>query len=108
MGGNGAIYSVKPVSLMASRKAGEWQEVEATIKGNRISVTLNGVQVHDNVEVNRATSSELIPAWINPVPCSFRDHGAVALRNIASKCWINGPFGTHCRDCYPGQTPQWV
>ena len=29
MGGNGAIYSVKPVSLMASRKAGEWQEVEA-------------------------------------------------------------------------------
>ncbi len=86
MGGNGAIYSVKPVSLMASRKAGEWQEVEATIKGNRISVTLNGVQVHDNVEVNRATGSELDANVDQPGSLFVQgDHGAVALRNIRIK-----------------------
>jgi len=86
MGGNGAIYSVKPVSLMASRKAGEWQEVEATIKGNRISVTLNGVQVHNNVEVNRATGSELDANVDQPGSLFVQgDHGAVALRNIRIK-----------------------
>lgn len=86
MGGNGAIYSVKPVSLQASRRAGEWQEVEATIKGNRISVTLNGVQVHSSVEVNRATGSELDANVDQPGSLFVQgDHGAVALRNIRIK-----------------------
>ncbi|XOV72167.1 MAG: ThuA domain-containing protein [Verrucomicrobiota bacterium] len=86
MGGNGAIYSVKPVSLMASRRAGEWQEVEATIKGNRITVTLNGVKVHDNVEVNKATGSELDANVDQPGSLFIQgDHGAIALRNIRIK-----------------------
>jgi hypothetical protein len=85
-GGNGAIYSVKPVSRMASRKAGEWQEVEATMHENRITVTLNGVKVHDKVEVNRATGSELDANVDQPGSIFVQgDHGAVALRNIRIK-----------------------
>ena len=44
-GGNGAIYSIKPVDIFVSRKAGEWQEVEATIEGDRVTVFLNGVKL---------------------------------------------------------------
>jgi 3-keto-disaccharide hydrolase len=83
VGGNGAIYSVKPVSLFASRAPGQWQEVEATIKGNRITAILNGVKVHDNVEVNRATGGELDANLSEPGPILLQgDHGPTAFRNI--------------------------
>jgi len=86
MGGNGAIYNTKPVSMFASRRPGEWQEVEATIQGNRITVYLNGVKVHDNVEVTKATGSQLDDNLDQPGPVFLQgDHGAVAFRNIRVK-----------------------
>ena len=85
-GGNGAIYSFKPVSLFASRAPGEWQQVEATIQGNRVTVILNGVKVHDNVEVTRATGGELDANLNDPGPILLQgDHGSVAFRNIRIK-----------------------
>lgn len=86
MGGNGAIYNIKPASEMVSRKAGEWQEVQATMKGNRVTVILNGVKIHDNVEVNKATGSELDANLDQPGPFFLQgDHGSVAFRNIRVK-----------------------
>ena len=59
LGGNGAIYQVKAPSEFASKPGGEWQTAEATIIGNKISMTLNGKKIHDNVECNKATGSEI-------------------------------------------------
>ena len=85
-GGNGAIYSVKPVDTFVSRKAGEWQEAEVTIVGDRITVFLNGVKVHDQVEVKRATGGELDSNLDQPGPILLQgDHGAVAFRNLRIK-----------------------
>ena len=85
-GGNGAIYNQTSVSQFASKKAGEWQTVEATIKGNRISVILNGVKVHDQVESSRPTGGELDGDVNAPGPIMLQgDHGAVSFRNIRIK-----------------------
>jgi uncharacterized protein len=85
-GGNGAIYQHTAVAKFASKPAGEWQTVEATIVGNNISVTLNGVKVHDNVECNRATGSEIDNKVKEPGPIFLQgDHGSVEFRNIRIK-----------------------
>ena len=77
---------VIPVTLFASRAPGQWQDVEVTIKGNRVTAILNGVKVHDNVEVNRATGSELDANLTEPGPIMLQgDHGPVAFRNIRTK-----------------------
>ena len=85
-GGNGAIYSLKPVDIFVSRKAGQWQEAEVTIVDDRVSAFLNGVKVHDDVEVNRATGGELDSNLDQPGPVMLQgDHGAIAFRNIRIK-----------------------
>ena len=58
-GGNGAALQHTAPDQFASKPGGEWQTVEATIIGNRITVTLNGVKVHDNVKCDRATGGEI-------------------------------------------------
>ena len=84
--GNGGLYSIKAGDSFASRKTGEWQEVEATIQGNRLTVMLNGVRIHDNVEAPRATGGELDKNLTSPGPIMLQgDHGAVAFRNIRIK-----------------------
>jgi len=83
MGGNGAIYSVKPVSLFASRKPGQWQQIEARIVGQKITVILNGVKVHDGVESPRGTGGQLDDNVDQPGPILIQgDHGEVAFRNV--------------------------
>jgi len=47
--------SKRPTSLPQTGR--QWQTVEATIIGNRITVILNGVKIHDNVECNKATAA---------------------------------------------------
>jgi uncharacterized protein len=85
-GGNGAIYNLKPVSEFASKEAGKWNQVEATIQGNKVTVTLNGVKVHDNVVVDRATGGELDKNVNEPGPIMLQgDHGSVAFRRIRVK-----------------------
>jgi type 1 glutamine amidotransferase len=84
--GNGAIYNTKAASEFVSRAPGQWQQVEATIKGNKISVTLNGVKIQDNVEVTKATGSELDTDLDQPGAIFLQgDHGSVAFRNIRIK-----------------------
>jgi hypothetical protein len=59
LGGNGAIYQFKAPDKFVSKPAGEWQTVDATIIGNKITVVQNGVKIHDNVECKKATGSEI-------------------------------------------------
>ncbi len=85
-GSNGGLYSVKAPSQAVSKPTGEWQQVEATIHGNKITVTLNGTKIHDNVEVTHGTGGQLDNNLDQPGPILLQgDHGAVAFRNIRIK-----------------------
>ena len=84
--GNGAIYNHTAPSQFVSKPGDQWQTVEATIVGNKISVTLNGVKIHDNVVCDRATGSELDKNLTEPGAFFLQgDHGAVSFRNLRVK-----------------------
>jgi type 1 glutamine amidotransferase len=83
---NGDIYNVASCVLPASRKAGEWQTAEVKMVGDKITVILNGVKVHDNVVCDHPTGSQLDDNVDQPGPILLQgDHGAVAFRNIRIK-----------------------
>lgn len=85
-GGNGAIYNHTAPSEFASKPAGEWQTVEATMIGNKITVILNGKKIHDNVVCDRATGSELDKNVTEPGSVFLQgDHGTVSFRNLVVK-----------------------
>ncbi len=86
LGGNGAIYNHTQVSKFVSKPVGEWNTAEATMIGNKITLILNGVKVHDNVECNRATGSEIDRNVNEPGPIFLQgDHGSVSFRNMRIK-----------------------
>jgi uncharacterized protein len=86
LSGNGAVYNVKAVSQFASRKAGQWQTAEARIVGNKISLILNGVTVHEGVISDKGTGGQLDDNVDQPGPILLQgDHGAVTFRNIRIK-----------------------
>ncbi len=85
-GGNGAIYQHTAPREFASKPGGEWQTIEATMIGNKITVILNGTKIHDNVECDRATGSEIDGNVKEPGPFFLQgDHGTVSFRNIVVK-----------------------
>jgi hypothetical protein len=84
--GNGSIYNFKAPDQFITKPSGEWQTAEATIIGNRITVIMNGVKIHDNVECTRATGSEIDNKVNEPGPIFLQgDHGTVSFRNIRIK-----------------------
>ena len=84
--GNGSIYNFKAPDKFVSKPGGEWQTVKATIIGNKITVTQNGVKTHDNVECNKATGGEIDDNVDQPGPILLQgDHGTVWFRNIQIK-----------------------
>ena len=86
LGGNGALYNFKVPDQFVSKPGGEWQTAEATIIGNRITLVLNGVKVHDNVECSKPTGGELDNKVNEPGPILLQgDHGTVWFRNIQIK-----------------------
>jgi hypothetical protein len=78
--GNGAIYNQTAPSEFASKPAGEWQTVEATMIDNKITVVLN------NVVCDVATGSEIDKNVKEPGPIFLQgDHGTVWFRNMRIK-----------------------
>ena len=85
-GGNGAIYQHTIPGEFASKPGHEWQTVEATMIGNKITVILNGKKIHDNVVCDRATGSELDKNVTAPGAFFLQgDHGTVSFRNMSVK-----------------------
>lgn len=83
---NGDIYNVASCVIPATRKAGQWQQAEARMVGNKITVILNGVKVHESVTVEHGTGSHLDDNNDQPGPILLQgDHGAVGFRNIRLK-----------------------
>ena len=86
MGGNGAIYQHTAPSVFASKPGTEWQTVEATMVGNKITVILNGQKIHDQVPCDKATGSELDAKVLEPGSFFLQgDHGMVSFRKIEVK-----------------------
>ena len=84
--GNGAIYNQTAPSEFASKPGDEWQTAEVTIIGNKITVILNGKKIHDSVECNVATGSEIDKNVTEPGPLFLQgDHGTVSFRNMRVK-----------------------
>ncbi len=81
--GHMALYSrVKP-AVNASLPPGQWQTMEATIVGNRLTVTLNGKKVHDNIVIDGVTGGALDSNEGEPGPIMIQgDHGKVSFRKI--------------------------
>jgi hypothetical protein len=84
--GNGSLYNFKAPDKFVSKSGNEWQAVEATIIGNKITVIQNGVKIHDNVEVTKGTGGELDNKYDQPGPIFLQgDHGTVSFRNMRIK-----------------------
>lgn len=84
--GNGSIYNFKAPDVFASKPGDVWQTAEATIIGKKITVILNGQKIHDNVECDKATGSEIDKNVTEPGPLFLQgDHGEVWFRNIRIK-----------------------
>jgi hypothetical protein len=86
VGCNGAIYSFKAPDQFVSKPGGEWQIADATIIGDKITVVLNGVKIHDQVECRRGTGGQLDNEIDQPGPILLQgDHGTVWFRNLRLK-----------------------
>jgi hypothetical protein len=81
--GHMAIYSRLAPRVNASKPAGQWQTMEATIVGNRVTVFLNGQKVHDNAVIEGITGGALDADEGSPGPIMLQgDHGKVWFRKV--------------------------
>jgi 3-keto-disaccharide hydrolase len=81
--GHMAIYSRLAPRVNASKPAGEWQTVDATIVGNRVTVVLNGQTVHDNAILEGITGGALDSDEAADGPLMIQgDHGRIWLRKV--------------------------
>ncbi len=80
---NGAIYGFLTPSVNASKHAGEWQTVEATIIANRVTVILNRTKIIDDQEIPGITGGALDSQEAEPGPILLQgDHGPVLYRKV--------------------------
>ncbi len=86
LGGHMAVYGRVMPSVNASRPAGEWQTVEVTLVGNRVTVILNGQKVHDNVAIDGITGGALDSNEGAPGPIMIQgDHSKIWVRRVVVK-----------------------
>ena len=81
--GHMSIYAWKAPSVNASKPAGEWQTMEATVVGNKVTVFLNGTKVHDNATLEAITGGALDANETEPGPIMIQgDHEKVTYRKV--------------------------
>ena len=82
--GDGAIYSQQAPSRNVSKPKGEWQTIDATLVGDRITVVHNGVKTIDNYQLKGPTGiqyGDRLEREAGPVILQG-DHGPVDFRDI--------------------------
>jgi hypothetical protein len=80
----GAIYGFVPVTAAQPVKPGEWQSLDITLTGRRVSVRHNGVLVLDDQEIPGPTGGALDTREAAPGPLLLQgDHGPVSYRNLS-------------------------
>ena len=81
--GHMALYSRVAPKVNASLPPGQWQAMEAIIVGNRLTVTLNGKRVHDNILIEGITGGALDSREGEPGPIMIQgDHEKVWFRRV--------------------------
>jgi len=81
----GGIFGKLPPRVNASKPPGEWNTLDITIVGRRITVVLNGKTTVDGQVVNGVTGGQINEEEDKPGPLMLQgDHSAVWYRNL----WI--------------------
>jgi len=81
--GHMSVYGWHTPLVNASKPAGEWQTMEATVVGNRVTVVLNGQKVQDNVTLEAITGGALDVNESEPGPIMLQgDHEKVWYRKV--------------------------
>jgi hypothetical protein len=79
----GSIYGWATPDFYAAKPAGQWQKLEAIVVGNRITVWLNDIRIHNNEELFAFTGGALDNDEQAPGPIMLQgDHSRVSLRKI--------------------------
>ena len=79
----GAIYGFLSPSVDAARAAGEWQILDVTLLGRRVTVALNGTTIINDAEIPGITGGALDSQEGRPGPIMLQgDHGPIRFRNI--------------------------
>jgi hypothetical protein len=81
--GHMSVYGWHTPLVNASKPAGEWQTMEATVVGNKVTVFLNGQKVQDNVTLEAITGGALDANESEPGPIVLQgDHEKVWYRKV--------------------------
>jgi len=81
--GHMSVYGWHTPLVNASKPAGEWQTMEATAVGNKVTVFLNGQKVQDNVTLEAVTGGALDANESEPGPIMLQgDHEKVWYRKV--------------------------
>jgi TolB-like protein len=85
-GATGALCPFVSPSVFVSRPADQWQTVEATLIGNKVTVILNGTKIHDGIELNQVVNGVLDKNINAPGPILLQgNRGTVRFRNLMIK-----------------------
>ncbi len=88
---SGALYDLARPSHNAQRPAGEWNHLEVTCRGPRITVWINRELVNV-VDLDRFTQPNLRPdGSAHKFDVAYRDHprrGYIGLQDHGSPCWF--------------------
>ena len=80
---NGAIYGLVTPRSNPTKPAGQWQTVDARIKGNQATVVLNGVHIINHAPLAHPTGGALDDQVGEPGPIMLQgDHGPITFRNL--------------------------
>ena len=81
--GHMSVYGWHTPLVNASKPGGEWETMEATVVGNRVTVVLNGQKVQDNVTLEAITGGALDANESEPGPIVLQgDHEKVWYRKV--------------------------
>jgi Domain of Unknown Function (DUF1080) len=79
----GGIYGFLTPASNPARRANEWQTIDATLVGRRVTINLNGVTIIDHEEIPGITGAALESDEGSPGPLMLQgDYGKVWYRNI--------------------------
>ena len=79
----GGVYGFLTPSVNAAKPAGEWQEIEITLVGRRVTVILNGERIIDRQTIPGITGGALDADEGAPGPILLQgDHGPIEFRRL--------------------------
>lgn len=78
-----SVYAWHAPLVNASKPVGEWQTMDGTVVGNKVTVVLNGKKVHDNATLDAITGGALDANESEPGPIMIQgDHEKVTYRKV--------------------------